>query len=84
MLLAARKHAVLRGVTVREEIPHLGGLKRIVEAPPAVARAAVEAFLALALADLGALVGDGIALRIVMPDSPTLWSADEPTDGEDR
>lgn len=84
MLLASRAHPSLRAVTVREAAPHLGDLARFAASPRDVGRAAVEAFLGHALQDLGALVGDGIALRIVLPHSPTLWGADEPTDGDDR
>ena len=84
MLIAAREHPALRGVTVRETAPHISGVTRLAESVPDTGRSAMEAFLAIALHDLGALIGDAVALRIVLPESPHLWSADEPSDGEEE
>lgn len=84
MLIAAREHPALRGNTIRETAPHNTCVERLAEASPAAGRAAVEAFLAIALHDLGALIGDAVALRIVLPESQHLWSVEEPTDGEDE
>ncbi len=82
LVLSADTHPSLTGGTVSDADPHLGGLSGLSEAP--AGREAAEAFLATVFCDLGRLVGDAVAVRVILPETPDLWELDEPADGDDR
>lgn len=82
MATAAEHHPNLATATVGSAPPHLGGISWLAEAPPEDARGAAESFLGAVYATLERLVGDDVAVRLILPDKPEGWRLDEPDDGE--
>lgn len=82
LTLAAERHTVLRDITIMMAPPYLVDVDAFARASPAVARQAAEAFIGSVFDDLGRLVGDAVALRIVLPESPESWGTSR-SDGDE-
>lgn len=81
--LASVQHESLRGVTVAPVPPHLDSPQSPAPVPIAATREAAETVLLSVLEDLGRLIGEPVALRILLPDTAG-HGGSLPIDGEVR
>lgn len=79
---AAVAHPAFAGATIRDASPHFDGLGGLARQSPDDARAAAEEFLGAAFDHLGRLIGDAVAVRLVLPESPDSWGGVPPREGD--
>ena len=81
--LAAVAHPALTGATVSADPPHLEGIDEMSKLSAGKSRAAAETFVACVFEHLGRLVGEAVALRVLLPETPEHWGI-APVDGDGR
>jgi len=82
LLITAESHPALANAGAQSEAPHIVGLAGLASQPLETAQAAAEALLAFIVQHLGRMVGDDVAVRLLLPEARHLWTVGSRAGGD--